>query len=260
MNKAELVDRYLDTYIDALATKGISSIFPHRVFKGNIRFHLNFVFQDVSFSGRSMLDIGGGPGSLSVYSALMGAKPVICLEPELEGSTKGISDIFEQISKGLPSGAITFLPISFQEFDAGNQTFDIILLLNSINHLDEEACTSLQYNSDARNKYRAIFQKLSKLANPGAKLIICDCSRYNFFASLHLKNPLARSITWNIHQSPQYWSKMLQEHDFANPKISWASLAFLRGMSKLVLGNRFMSYFSTSYFRLVMGRNPAAYV
>jgi len=59
-----------------------------------------------------------------------------------------------------------------EDFDPGNKVFDIILLHNSINHLDEVACANLQHDSQSVETYRAIFQKLSNMASHGAKLII----------------------------------------------------------------------------------------
>jgi len=247
-------NRFFDTYIDILASEDMRSIFPQRIFKGNLKFYLNFVFQDISFAGKSMLDVGGGSGFYSFYGAYMGARPVVCIEPELAGSTKIILDKSKQGLENLESNNVMLLPITFQELEPSDQTFDIILLHNSINHLDEEACIKLQHDDDARNKYKSIFQKLSKLSSSGAKLIICDCSPHNFFPLLHVTNPFAPSIEWEKHQSPGYWSSMLQEFGFFSPRIRWTSPDFLRVMGRLLLGNRFASYFLQSHFCLVMNK------
>lgn len=244
MKKNDLINEYLDV----VATKGILSSY-----KTNLRFYLDYLFQDVSFVGKSMLDVGGGSGLYSFYGAIMGAKEVICLEPEVEGSTKGVSDKFKQLSAGLSLSNVSLQPVRFQDFDAGDQTFDIILLHNSINHLDEEACIKLQYDDDARNRYKFIFQKLSKVAAPGAKLIIADCSRYNFFASLGIRNPFAPTIEWHKHQPPEFWSSILLNYGFMNPKVRWTSFSNLRRIGRL-FGNHFASYFLTSHFCLTMDR------
>lgn len=202
-----------------------------------------------------MLDIGGGYGIHSFYAACKGAKHVTCLEPELAGSTKGTFDKFRKLSASLSLSNISFQPIRFQDFNSDDQIFDIILLHNSINHLDEEACIKLQYDDDARNRYKFIFQKLSKISAQGAKLIIADCSRYNFFASLGIKNPFAATIEWYKHQSPEFWSGMLLKYGFINPKVRWTSFNNLRKVGRLLFGNRFTSYFLTSHFVLVMDRN-----
>jgi len=223
--------------------------------KGNLTFYLSYLFQDVFFTGRSMIDIGSGSGLYSFYAAIMGAKHVVCLEPEMEGSTKGTLEKFKQLSASLSLNNVSLQPIRFQEFDAGDQTFDIILLHDSINHLDEEACIKLEYDDEARRRYGLIFQKLSEIAALGAKLIITDCSKYNFFASLGIKNPFAPTIEWHKHQSPEFTSNMLYDYGFTNPKIHWMSFSFLRKIGRLLFGNRFASYFLTSAFLLVMDKS-----
>jgi len=220
--------------------------------KGNLTFYLNYLFQDIPFTGRLMIDIGGGSGLYSFYAAIKGAKHVICLEPEMEGSTKGTLEKFKKLSASLPLSNVSLQPVRFQEFDAGN-----ILLHNSINHLDEEACIKLQYDDEARRRYGLIFRKLSEISAPNAKLIITDCSRYNFFASLSIRNPFAPTIEWHKHQSPEFWSNMLSDYGFVNPKTRWMSFNFLRKLGRLLFGNRFASYFLTSSFLLVMNKSAS---
>lgn len=228
-------------------------ILPLKIRERARKYYLDYLFQDVSFVGKSMLDIGGGSGKYSLYGSYMGAKSVVLLEPELEGSTNQSLDTFHRLAGELSVNNITALPISFQDFDAHNQTFDIILLHASINHLDEEACINLKHSADAINRYRAIFQKISQIASPSAKLIICDCSRYNFFALLHLRNPLAPTIEWQKHQSPSLWSNMLQDFGFVNPKIRWTIPGLPKEISRLIC-NRFVCYFLISYFCLSMNK------
>jgi SAM-dependent methyltransferase len=218
---------------------------------------MNYVFNSMAFDGKTMLDIGGGRGLLSLYASCMGAKPVICLEPELKDSTSGVSRMLRRLCDALPKGNVIPRAVTFQEFDPFDQTFDIILLHNSINHLDEEACANLQISDAARSRYKLIFGKLSELAAPNAKLIICDCSRYNFFDFIRLRNPLAPTITWHIHQSPKYWSTMLCEFGFTNPKIRWMYFGGIPMLNRLSLYNRLASYFSyflKSHFCLTMDK------
>lgn len=250
------INRLFNNYLDIAVKEGLSRS------KRYLTFYLNFLFQNISFAGKSMLDIGGGSGLYSFFAAIRGVKHVICLEPETEGSTKGTLKKFKQLSASLSLSNVSLQPVAFQEFDPGNQTFDIILLHYSINHLDEQACIKLQYDGDARKRYELIFQKLSKIAAPSAKLIITDCSRHNFFALLGIRNPFAPTIEWHKHQSPEFWSNMLSDHGFIDPKIRWgldveayfSSFSDLRKRGRLLFGNRFASYFLTSYFLLVMDK------
>ena len=115
------------------------------------KFHISFLFKDISFNGRMVLDIdiGGGAGLFRLYAAFMGARFVVCLEPELQGSTKGYSDKLRILCAGLPKDTIVPQSDTFQECDPGDQIFDIILLHNSINHLNEQVCLNLQHSKEA---------------------------------------------------------------------------------------------------------------
>lgn len=252
-------NQLFNNYLDIVVKEGLSRS------KRYLTFYLNFLFQDIFFAGKPMLDVGGGSGLYSFFAAIMGAKHVVCLEPEMEGGTKGTLKKFKQLSASLSLSNVSLQPVAFQEFDPGNQTFDIILLHASINHLDEQACIKLQYDDNARKRYELIFQKLSKIAAPGAKLIITDCSRHNFFALLGIRNPFAPTIEWHKHQSPEFWSNMLSGYGFINPKIRWgldveayfSSFSGLRKIGRLLFGNRFASYFLTSHFLLVLDKTAS---
>lgn len=206
-----------------------------------------------------MIDIGGGSGLFSFYAAIMGAESVICLEPETKGSTKGATERFKQLSTKLSLNNVGLQKVRFQDFDPNGKKFDIILLHNSINHLNEQACIALENDESARKEYAMIFQKISEIAAPGAELIIADCSRQNFFALLNIANPFEPTIEWYKHQTPEFWINMLSSHNFVRPQIRWTSFSILGKIGRLLFGNRFLSYFLSSHFVLVMykGSNPA---
>lgn len=217
-------------------------------------FYLDYLFKDTSFEGKSVLDIGGGSGAFSFYAAIMGAQSVVCLEPCGEGYAQENLKKFEQFTVSLTLRNVYLKPIRLQEFNRSNRKFDIILLHNSINHLDENACATIHSNADSKRSFEVIFKKLSKLAKQGSKLIIADCSRHNFFEILQVKNPFAPSIEWHKHQSPEFWSQMLSNYGFRNPKIRWTSFSGLRRIGEILLGNRFASFFLTSHFILGMDK------
>ena len=219
--------------------------------KGNLRFYLNYIFGDINFKGKTMLDIGGGAGIFSFYAAVQGARFVICLEPEEEGSTKRITAKFNKLADKLDMQNVTLIDSTIQDFDYDEQ-FDIILLHNSINHLDENACINLQNSESARQTYKVLFRKIGKLSKARGRIIITDCSRYNFFSFLGVKNPFAPTIGWHKHQSPQYWAKMLCEAGFKNPKLKWTSFDQFRTPGRFLLGNRVASFFLHSHFCLTM--------
>jgi len=239
-------ERFLDTCFQ----EGLT---PNKEY---LRLYLSrYLFKDIDFEGKSVLDIGGGTGTFSFYAAVRGAKCVVCLEPELSGGRRGFVSKFEQVRDKLSLENVTLQNVTFQDFDPGQQKFDIILLHNSINHLDEEACANLLHSKEARERYKAIFEKLSRVSRGGTKLIAADCSRYNFFASLRLKNPFAKTIEWEKHQAPGCWSRMLHNFGFEQIKIVWPPYHLLRPLARQLLDNRLASYFLNSHFILFMEKS-----
>ncbi len=222
----------------------------------NLKYYLNYLFKRIDFKEKKVLDLGGGSGLLSFYAGCMGAKEVICIEPEEKGSTKNVLNIFSKFQEALSLGQIVRLEKStFQKVSLRDKVFDIILLHNSVNHLDENACINLKWSLDARRTYARIFKKLKEISYPGAKLLISDCSRYNFFALLRLKNPFSPSIEWHKHQSPSFWANMLSHYGFSKAEIKWTSFNRLRTVGQIFLGNKVAAFFLHSHFCLIMEKS-----
>ena len=218
-----------------------------------LKFRLDFLFGEIDFSNKKVLDIGGGIGIHSFYSACMGAKIVICLEPELAGSSVGLKEKFNSINSEFDLNNIHFVSETFQEYKSSD-IFDIIILINSINHLDEETCIKLKESESAKEKYKKCFRKLFQMTKPGSKLIICDCSNMNFFNLIGAKNPFAPSIEWEKHQSHNVWVNLFEDCGFKKEKIRSSSPNRLGKFGNLILGNKFFSYFLSSHFCLWMER------
>lgn len=220
---------------------------------GRLLYLFNSIFRGVPLRGARMLEIGGGAGVLSLWVAHQGAKRVVCLEPEDAGSTAGVREKFRRMRDKLGLGdEVTLLPKRVQDYDPGDEKFDLILLYNSVNHLDETACISLLEAEKSKEAYREIFNEIASSAAPGARLIVTDCSRDNFFARLGRTNPFAPEIEWHKHQAPLVWARLLGESGFRSPKVSWSSYNALRWLGRALLGNRVAAYFLQSHFRLVM--------
>jgi len=224
---------------------------------GNERFHCEWLFDAVELQDRTMLDIGAGDGRYSFYAACAGAKRVVSLEPEGEGSRTGMQDGFERARSLLGLQHVEFEAKRLQDYEARGATFDIVLLHSSINHLDEPACIRLPDDPAARETYRSLFGKLAALSAPGGTLIVTDCSNENLFARLGIKNPVAPTIEWHKHQKPEFWAGMLAEAGFASPRIRWMSFNTLRSAGRRLLGNRPAAYCLTSAFCLTMLRKEA---
>jgi lipopolysaccharide exporter len=225
-----------------------------RTSKTYLKFSLNHLFKDVCFEGKSVLDIGAGFGLHSLYAACGGARPIVCLEPEMEEDSRGAIKFLNELGSHFPEGTIIPLRNTFQNFDYGDQKFDIIISHYSINHLDEHACINLQRSAEAHDKYREIFAKLSKIMNPGGKLILVDCSRYNFYTLLGLRNPMWPEINWRKHQTPWVWARMLSKFGFVNRKITWIPSRYFGAIGSFLTGNLVGSFFLRSAFILTMDK------
>ena len=251
-NTEEIKNRCVENYFSLAHKEGL---IPDAQGPG---LYFDYIFDNISFERKKMLDIGGGAGLFSFYAACMGAEEVICIEPEAEGSTRGTVNKFNNIQSGLETGVrVKLETTTLQDFNPNGKTFDIILLHNSINHLDENACVKLKYDAEAVEIYKTLFAKLNGLARPGAVLIIADCSRYNVFPLLKLKNPFAPTIEWHKHQSPNLWVKLLSAAGFSHPHIRWSIFnQRLRFLGKLPFVSKFVSYFRRSHFCLIMRKHP----
>jgi SAM-dependent methyltransferase len=219
---------------------------------GNLRFAQEQVFRGVELRGRTVLDVGAGEGITSFYAACAGAARIVSLEPEAAGSRSGARERFDRIRARLGAHNVELQAKTLQDFDAGGERYDVLLSMASINHLDEDACIRLQSDPEARARYAELLSKLADLAAPGADLIVCDASRYNFFARIGRTNPLTPTIEWEKHQAPEFWAQLLEQAGFRDPEISRGSFNTLRRPGQLLLANRLASYFLTSMFRLRM--------
>lgn len=128
----------------------------------------------------------------------------------------------------------------------------MILLHDSINHLDEDACVALRRDAAARARYASLCAKMARLARPGATLIVTDCSRHNVFNMLGLTNPILPRIEWHKHQTPRVWAAILSEAGFGRPRIRHRSPSPLRQVGRVLLGNALASFLIDSQFCLTM--------
>ena len=159
--------------------------------RGNLQFLMETLYRGVEFRNKRVLDIGGGCGRDSFYAASLGAREVVCLEPEADGSNTSVNDRFRRLQQRLGRDNVTLRSDTFQDFQPNGKQFDVVVLHNSINHLNEMACINLLADAESRATYHQLFAKIYQLSSNGAKLVVCDCSRYNLFALLNIRNPFA---------------------------------------------------------------------
>jgi SAM-dependent methyltransferase len=240
-------DTRLDRYFSLVVQEGL--------FSKHLRRYLSFVFRSIEFEGRRMLEIGGGSGWISFYAACKGARKVVCLEPERQGSDAGVSRSFERLRRVLCGvDQVTLESVTVQDYEPANEKFDIVVLHNSINHLDEEACIRLRKDEQARNRYVSLFERIGRMTEKEGKLVVVDASRYNLFGCLGLRNPFVPEIEWDKHQSPKYWATLLSAAQFSNAQIRWMSFNRLGDVGEMLLANGWAAFLLHSYFCLTMVR------
>jgi len=219
-----------------------------------LHFYMKYLLGHVSLPGKTLLDIGGGSGLFDFYAVAAGAAKAVCLEPEAEGSSAGMRTRFEQLREWFGTDRVVQLPCTFQGFEPGGERFDVVLLHNSINHVDEAACIVLHREAAAREAYTALFRRMFELTAPGGRLIIADCARRNLFGDLGVRNPMVPTIQWYKHQSPRLWATLLANAGFTNPRIRWTSFNVLGRLGAVFLRNRLAAYLLVSHFCLTMDR------
>jgi len=246
-----ITDAKLDDFFQALDHQGLLPLKKRH----NLQYYLNhYLLQSVEIPGKHVLEIGAGAGMYSFYIACLGAKRVVSLEPEADGSTSGVIQQYQSLLSQLSLSNETHLETSnFQDYET-DETFNVILLYNTVNHLDEEACIHLQTNTQSRQHYLHFFKRLHTLTANQGSIVIADCSRHNFFAKIHQKNPFAPTIEWEKHQSPAVWVELLAEVGFHKPVIRWRGWRAygLRKFGVALFGNYLAAYFLDSHFCLTM--------
>ncbi len=225
----------------------------------NMERFLDMIFGRLDLTGARVVDIGGGMGLLSFAAVQRGAARAVLVEPEgggdAAGGTRGVTRRFGEVRATLGwEHCIELEPVTFQEYDPRDESFDLALSHNSINHWDERACTALHTDPRAQETYASLFRKLHGLLKPGGRIVICDCARRNLFGDLRLTHPIAPAIEWHKHQQPQLWARLLQRVGFTEPDIRWTTLHSLGAVGRRLLANPAAAYVLTSHFRLEMVR------
>jgi len=203
-------------------------------------------------AGKNVLDVGGGRGIHSLWCIARGANSVLCLEPFVDDAVinafLSAAKLFESTRK------VSSVKKKIQDFESPHGYYDLIMLHNSVNHIDDAKCMVLHKDSGAREEYIKIFKKLALMTTRGGEIAIMDCARKNFFPMLGMKNPFWRTIGWEKHQSPYLWAELLREAGFSEPQIRWKHPSGTKWSLPLrrLFANRVGAYFYVSHFALKM--------
>lgn len=251
--------RIADEFLDIAVSNGLLAGRRRGILSRSeqLRYHLDAFFGGVDPSGLRVLDVGGGKGLLSLSAAAAGAHSVVCLEPAADGSQAGAASNFDRIAELLGVSNIAKLDarpvLDYLAAENCDESFDLVVMGNSINHLDEEACVGLLTNPAAKQRYGQIFGAIARATVAGAPLIMTDCGSRNLFGDLSLPNPVAAGIEWEKHQQPQVWASVAAESGFDLRSIDWTTFDQF-GKWGRPLAPWPVAYMLRSHFRLELSR------
>jgi cyclopropane fatty-acyl-phospholipid synthase-like methyltransferase len=209
------------------------------------------LFKGIDLSGKRVLDVGAGNGFQSLYAAYYGADEVVAIDPLGSGSESVNGTLLGQIAVDYPQ--VSHVGTTLQDYNNKGKKFDCIILKNSINHLDEQACIQLQSSRSAWESYNKMFSKLKSLSSNGCDLVVRDASHTDFWLDMGVSNPFITSIDRDKHQPPEVWANMLAKHGFTDPSIRWVSIFGQLGhLSNRIFNSKVMSYLTSNVFVLHM--------
>ena len=209
------------------------------------------LFKGIDFKGKTLIDIGGGNGLFGFYAALNGAKHAVVMEPEFDGSSSGMIREFNELKELLGGlNNIEHTTEVLEDYDRASHSFDYILMHNSVNHINEEACVTLTKDKNSDDIYQSFLLKLREVCHSATELIICDAARNNFWSDLGMSNPFTPQIEWLKHQNPSVWAAVFQKAGFETISTKWTSPNQLEKLGSILLGNRLGGYLTISHFNM----------
>ena len=211
--------------------------------------HARQLLAGVDLTDGNALEVGAGRGLLSLWMLSSGARSVVSLEPEADGSTAGVRDALERHRRALGVSADRWQveAETFQSYRA-DRVFRVILLQNSINHLDEDACVDLLEDPTSRRRYHALFEKMASMLEPGGHIVLADCARVNRLAWLGRHSPLNPTIEWHKHHEPETWIAVLREAGLGRVAHVWWHPYYRTRKLAPLINRRAVARWLSSYF------------
>jgi SAM-dependent methyltransferase len=217
-----------------------------------LTWRLRDTFRDIPWQGKDVLEIGCGRADLSLFMALHGARRVVALEPSVEGSHASKEAALRERLERLHVPNFTFLPSRFEDCSFEPESFDLVFLIQVIEHI-HETHLALEDDPAALADYRRFFAEVFRVLRPGGVLLLTDYSRSNVWRLLQkvfgpqFKGPLTKVIDWGMHQHPRTWQRLAREAGFARTRLWWRVYQQMRRVPWLV-DNRFVQYFAYANF------------
>jgi SAM-dependent methyltransferase len=209
----------------------------------------DFLFRDIPLSGSRVLDVGCGRGTWAVWAALHGAGYVLGLEPESDGSSNGSLKTFHRLIAELDLERVEGSSLPVQKLPVPIDPFDLVILYNVINHLNEDAVQRLHKDPAAVNSYKALLGHLRQLLRPGGVLVMADCGRNNFWHKRGWQSPIDPNIEWDKHQDPETWISIFGQAGFRLQDQRWSPFYPFYPLGRL-LANRLTQHLTASHFVL----------
>lgn len=212
----------------------------------NLEQRAAFLFDGIPLAGARVLEVGAGAGALTVWMAREGAKRVVALEPELDGSTAGASSaLVTALDDPLLRGVVELQRKSLAEFRS-EQPFDLAVLEGVVNHLNEHAVVRLHEDQAAVDEFVETLRPLRMLVRDGGMAIVTDVGRRSLWRVLGVEGPWTKHIEWEKHQQPHTWIDVFRRVGFELYDVRWSPL---RNTGRLT-GNRLVQFFTLAHFVL----------
>jgi cyclopropane fatty-acyl-phospholipid synthase-like methyltransferase len=211
------------------------------------RARAGFVFDGIDLGGRRVLEVGAGKGAFALWAGLHGASRVLAIEPEADGSeAASFGALAESVELLGLTGTVEARSAFLEDLSPADGPFDVVVLYDVINHLDETATTGLHEGGAAATAFDRILGHLRSLVADGGTVVVADAARNNLWDRLGLRSPLSPAIEWEKHQQPEVWATAFERAGFTRRDIRWSPLYPFGRLS----ANRLVQYATASHFVL----------
>ena len=207
----------------------------------------NYIFNGVELKNKSIMDFGGGNGIASFFAVHYNeACDCTIVDPFDEGSNAEMVNQYHKLSR-FYGGAVR-LHNDYVDSLPVRETYDVILMHNSINHIGEDIIEEIGVNKNYWEEYLEKIKPILLRAKRGAVIIVADCSNKNFWNDFGVRNPIAPTIEWRLHQPPHVWREMFEQLGCSHINTNWTTRRELLVPGKMLLANKFCQYFLGSHF------------